>query len=96
MTDASHLKGGGWWQTPASLSNRQDEASGFFSKKESKMLSNGRELTAVLFSLQSAQSALQGTTVLLETINSATIAYVNHYGGPSCYLSAIARKLLPV
>ena len=60
------------------------------------MSSNGRELTAVLFSLQSAQSALQGKTVLLETDNSTTIAYVNHYGGPSRYLSAIARKLWAV
>ena len=60
------------------------------------MSSNGRELTAVLFSLQSAQSALQGKTVLLETDNSTTIASVNHYGGLSRYLSAITRKLWAV
>ena len=95
-TDASHLGWGGWWRTQGSLGSRRDEARGFFSKKESKMSSNGRELTAVLFSLQSARSALQGKTVLLETDNSTTIAYVNHYGGPSRYLSAIARKLWAV
>ena len=57
------------------------------------MSRDGFELTVVLFSLQSAQSSLQGKTIQLETNNGVTIAYVNHYSGSSRYLSAIAHKL---
>ena len=92
-TDASHWGWGGFWKETGQRARPRDEARGFFSVRESKNSSNWRELTAVLLTLQSAAQALKGRVILVETDNNTTKAYINHMGGRSRVLSAIARKL---
>ena len=57
------------------------------------MSSNSRELHAVLYSMMAAAPRLHNTVVLCETDNSTTMAYVNHLGGRSRFLSAVAHRL---
>ena len=73
--------------------HRNNEARGFFSYRESKMSSNGRESTAVLFLTMAAAHHLTNHVVLVETNNITTKAYINHMGGRSHYLFAIAHRL---
>ena len=73
--------------------HRNDEARGFLSRRQSKMSSNGRELTAILFSTMVAARHLTNRVVLVETDLITTKAYINHMGGRSRYLSAMAHRL---
>ena len=61
--------------------HRRDEARGCFSHCESKMSSNGRELTDVLFSTMVAAHHVTNEVVLAETDNITTKANINHMGG---------------
>ena len=76
--------------------HRDDEARGFFSRRESRISSNGCELTAVLFSAMAAAGHLTNRVVLVETDNITTKAYISHIRGRNRYLSAIAHRLLHV
>ena len=60
------------------------------------MSSNSRELHAVLYSVMAAAPRLRNSVVLVETDNSTTMAYVNHLGGRSRFLSAVAHRLWSV
>ena len=60
------------------------------------MSSNSRELHAVLYSTMAAAPRLRNLVVLVETDNSTTMAYVNHLGGRSRFLSAAAHRLWSV
>ena len=60
------------------------------------MSSNSRELHAVLYSVMAAAPRLRSSVVLVETDNSTTMAYVNHLGGRSRFLSAVAHRLWSV
>ena len=60
------------------------------------MSSNSRELHAVLYSVMAAAPRLRNSVVLMETDNSTTMAYVNHLGGRSRFLSAVAHRLWSV
>ena len=74
-----------------------DQARGFCSKRESRnsSSSNWRELTAVDFTLKSAAHQFQNKVLLIETDNNNnTKACINHMGGRSRVLSAIAHSLL--
>ena len=95
-TDASSHGWGGWWRRVGCKPNRSDEARGFFLHKESRMSSNSRELHAVLYSVMAAAPRLRSSVVLVETDNSTTMAYVNHLGGRSRFLSAVAHRLWSV
>ena len=57
------------------------------------MSSNSRELHAVLYSAMAAAPRLKHSVVLVETDNSTTMAYVNHLGGRSRFLSEVAHRL---
>ena len=57
------------------------------------MSSNSREWHAVLYSMMAAAPRLHNTVVLCETDNLTTMAYVNHLGGRSRFLSAVAHRL---
>ena len=57
------------------------------------MRSNSRELPAVLYSTMAAAPRLKHSVVLVETDNSTTMAYVNHLGGRSRFLSEVAHRL---
>ena len=92
-TDASHLGWGGWWKPVGRCARPSDQARGFFSKRESRNSSNWRELTAVDFTLKSAAHQFQNKVLLIETDNNTTKAYINHMGGRSRVLSAIAHSL---
>ena len=91
-TDTSHHSWGGWWRRVGLQGHRNDEARGFFSRRESKMSSNSRKLTT-LFSTMAAARHLTNRVVLVETDNITTKAYINHMGRRSRYLSAIAHRL---
>ena len=67
---------------------RRNEAYGFFSRRKSKMSSNGRELTAVLLLTMMAAHHLKGHVVLVKTDNITIKAYINRMGRRSRYLSA--------
>ena len=54
---------------------------------------NSRELHAVLYSTMAAAPRLKNSVVLVETDNSTTMAYVNHLGGRSRFLSEVAHRL---
>ena len=71
---------GGWWQHIDQPVHPHDQACSFFLQKESHNLSNWRELSGVLFTLQAAVNDLNSQSVLVETNNSTTVAYVNHMG----------------
>ena len=60
------------------------------------MSSNSRELHAVLYSVIAAAPRLRNSVVLVETDNSTTMAYVNHLGGRSRFLSVVAHRLWSV
>ena len=75
---------------------KEDEARGFFSRRESKNSSNWRELTAVSLTLRAAAPRLQNQVLLIETDNLVTKAYINHLGGRKPVLSAIARDIWPI
>ena len=92
-TDASGLGWGGWWHKVGSRHRKEDEARGFFSRRESKNSSNWRELTAVSLTLRAAAPQLRNQVLLIETDNLVTKAYINHLGGRKPVLSAIARDI---
>ena len=92
-TDASKLGWGGWWHKVGSRHRKQDEARGFFSRRESRNSSNWRELTAVSHTLRAAAPMLRNTVVLIETDNIVTKAYINHMGGRKPILNAIAQDI---
>ena len=92
-TDASSHGWGGWWRRVGFKPRREDEARGFFTREESRMSSNSRELHAVLYSMMAAAPRLRNSVVLVETDNSTTKAYVNHLGGRSKFLSSVAHRL---
>ena len=92
-TDASSHGWGGWWRRVGQKPRREDEARGFFLHRESRMSSNSRELHAVLYSTMAAAPRLKNSVVLVETDNSTTMAYVNHLGGRSRFLSEVAHRL---
>ena len=92
-TDASSHGWGGWWRRVGFKPSRQDEARGFFLHKESRMSSNSRELHAILYSVMAAAPRLRRSIVLVETGNLTKMAYVNHLGGRSRFLSAVAHRL---
>ena len=92
-TDASHLGWGGWWHKVGSRHRKQDEARGFFSRRESRNSSNWRELTAVSHTLRAAAPMLRNTVVLIETDNIVTKAYINHMGGRKPMLNVIAQDI---
>ena len=92
-TDASSHGWGGWWRRVGQKPRREDEARGFFLHRESRMSSNSRELHAVLYSTMAAAPRLKNSVVLAETDNSTTMAYVNHLGGRSRFLSEVAHRL---
>ena len=92
-TDASSHGWGGWWRRVGQKPRREDEARGFFLHRESRMSSNSRELHAVLYSTMAAAPRLKNFVVLAETDNSTTMAYVNHLGGRSRFLSEVAHRL---
>ena len=91
-TDASHLGWGGWWKPVGGRARPADQARGFFSRRESQNSSNWRELTAVCFTLQAAAPRFRNKVLLIETDNNTTKAYLNHMGGRSRVLSAIAHQ----
>ena len=95
-TDASSHGWGGWWRRVGFKPRREDEARGFFTREESRMSSNSRELHAVLYSMMAAAPRLRNSVVLVETDNSTTKAYVNHLGGRSKFLSSVAHRLWTV
>ena len=95
-TDASRHGWGGWWRRVGQRPRRSDEARGFFLHKESKMSSNARELHAVLFTMKAAALRLRHSVVLVETDNSTTMAYINHLGGRSRFLSSVTHELWQV
>ena len=68
---------------------KEDEARGFFSRREGKNSSNWRELTAVSLTLRAAASRLRNQVLLIETDNLVTKAYINHLGGRKPVFSAI-------
>ena len=72
---------------------REDEARDFFLHRENRMSSNSRELHAVLHWTMAAAPRLKNSVILVETDNSITMAYVNHLGGRSGFLSAVAHRL---
>ena len=72
---------------------KEDEARGFFSRRESKNSSNWKELTAVSLSIQSAAPRLRNQVLLIETDNAVTKAYIHHLGGRKPVLSAISRSI---
>ena len=92
-TDASSHGWGGWWRRVGQKPRREDEARGFFLHRESRMSSNSRVLHAVLYSTMAAAPRLKNSVVLVETDNSTTMAYVNHLGGRSRFLSEVAHRL---
>lgn len=65
-------------------------ASGDWNKRVSYLTSNEREMLAILMALKAFASLLQGLTVQFFTDNISARAYVNHMGGPSPTLSALA------
>ena len=73
-----------------------DEARGFFSCRESKMSSNGRKLTVVLFLIMTAARHLTNFMVLTKIDTIMTKAYINHMGGQIRYLSPMAHRLWQV
>ena len=92
-TDASGLGWGGWWHKVGSRHRKEDEARGFFSRRESKNSSNWRELTAVSLSIRAAAPLLRNQVLLIETDNVVTKACINHLGGRKPVLSAIVRSI---
>ena len=66
---------------------------GFFSRAEGKNSSNWRELTGVSFTIQSAVADLRGHSVLVETDNTTSAAYINHMGGRHWRLNMVAQAL---
>ena len=72
---------------------REDKARGFFLHRESRMSSNSKELHAILYLTMAAAPRLKNSVVLVKTDNSTTIAYVNHLGGRSRFLSEVAHRL---
>ena len=92
-TDAAKTGWGGWWRHIDRPVHPHDQARGFFSQKESRNSSNWRELSGVLFTLQAAVNDLNGQSVLVETDNSTTVAYVNHMGGRYPMLNSLAQQL---
>ena len=93
ITDAAKSGWGGWWQHVDRQARPQDETRGFFSRAEGKNSSNWRELTGVSFTIQSAVADLQGHSVLVETDNTTSAAYINHMGGRHWRLNMVAQEL---
>ena len=56
-------------------------------------MSNERKLSYVLFTLQGAVDNLYDPSMLVQTDNSTTIAYVNHMGGQYLMLSNLGKQM---
>ena len=84
-TDASHYGWGAWL--------RGQDARGFWTRDESRMSSNRRELKTAVLGVQSFAEQLAGSVVEIRTDNLVTMAYVNHQGGKNPALTALCRPL---
>ena len=69
-------------------------AQGIWTRQESHLSSNQREMLAVLMALRAFLPRIKGHRVLLKSDNATTVAYVNNLGGPVAPLYAIARETL--
>ena len=86
-TDASASGWGGL------ISNTNICAAGIWNNRVSYMHSNFRELLAVLQTVRSLQTYLQGKEVQILSDNITTVAYINHLGGNSPELFNLMRTL---
>ena len=77
-----------WGGTTLSL-----EASGTWTKDVSFQLSNYHELLAVLKTLQSFKTVLQGKVVQVLSDNITTICYINNLGGPSPLMTQLMKVI---
>ena len=84
-TDASHYGWGAWL--------RGQDARGFWTRAESRVSSNRRELKTAVLGVQSFASQLEGSVVEIRTDNAVTMAYINHQGGRNPALTALVRPL---
>jgi Reverse transcriptase (RNA-dependent DNA polymerase) len=84
-TDASHHGWGAW--------TGRRNARGFWSRAEAGMSNNGRELKAAVLGVLSYREKLRGQVVEIRTDNTTTVAYVNHQGGRSRFLTELVRPL---
>ena len=85
FTDASNT---GWGATV-----NGKEAHGLWSRSESYLHINEKELLTVLLAIQSFSDFLKSKTVQIVSDNIATVANIAHLGGPSQPLSDITRKI---
>ena len=92
-TDAAKSGWGGWWRHVDRQPRDEDETRGFFSSKEGRNSSNWRELTGISFTVRAALPSLQGQSVLVETDNTTSAAYINHMGGRHWRLNLVAKEL---
>ena len=84
-TDASKI---GWGGMILSL-----EASGTWTKEVSFQLSNYHELLAVLKTLQSFKTVLEGKVVQVLSDNITTVCYINNLGGPSPLMTWLMKAI---
>ena len=69
------------------------EAQGLWTKEQSFNHINQREFLTVLLAVLSFRESLRGKHIQIVSDNIATVAYINHLGGPSEPLTKIARAL---
>ena len=83
VTDASQTGWGGV------LNGKQ--AADYWDKQIARMPSNYRELLAILLAIKAFEHDLKGKTV--QVLSVAAVAYINHLGGPSPSLTALASAV---
>lgn len=86
VTDASQTGWGGV------LNGKQ--AAGYWDKQIAQMPSNYREHLAILLTIKAFEHDLKGKTVQVLSDSVAAVAYINHLGGPSPSLTALASAVL--
>ncbi len=69
------------------------QAAGFWNTRMRTRSINYRELMAVLLGLKSFAPQLRGKSVQILSDNITAVAYINHLGGPSADLTALAESL---
>ena len=85
VTDASQTGWGGV------LNGKQ--AAGYWDKQIARMPSNYRKLLAILLAIKAFEHDLKGKTVQVLSDNVVAMAYINHLGGPSPSLTALASAV---
>ena len=69
------------------------QAAGYWDKQVAQMPSNYRELLAILLAIKAFEHDLKCKTVQVLSDNVAAVTYINHLGGPSLSLAALASAV---